>query len=200
MPLCIRQNNQARAAVVRSGAVTGYDGGQSSGGWQRGRFRGPGQYNMSIQGVVEKARKFTEPVITGLGYELVDLKFVNEDGRWRLRFYIDKPDGIGIGDCETVSREIEPVLEVEDVVSGAYALEVSSPGLDRPLHKPSDYIRFEGTLAKVKTKEPVGGQKVFVGRIISPGESGFDMLAEDGKTITHIEYDQVQKANLEVEF
>lgn len=155
---------------------------------------------MSTQSVVEKARRFTEPVLTSMGYELVDLKFINDGGRWVLRYYIDKPGGIGITDCEIVSREVEPVLEVEDVIPGAYALEVSSPGLDRPLFKPADYERFEGALAKVRTRQPVDGNKVFIGRITSPGEHGFDMVSEDGKRTTHIEYDQVDKANLEVEF
>lgn len=155
---------------------------------------------MSSGNVVERARMVAGPAMEGLGYELVDVKFVNEGGRWRLRFFIDRPGGVGIADCETVSREIETLLEVEDVVPGSYALEVSSPGLDRPLMKPADFERFEGSLARIKTREPVNGQKVFVGRIASPGAEGFDLVLSEGKTTLHILYGQVQKANLEIEF
>ncbi len=150
--------------------------------------------------VVDKARLVAGPVIEGLGYELVDLKFVCEGGRWCLRFFIDKPGGVGIDDCETVSREIDTLLEVEEVVSGPYVLEVSSPGLDRPLMKPADFERFEGSLAKIRTREPLNGQKVFVGRIASPGTDGFDIVLSEGGKALHIQYAQVQKANLEVEF
>jgi len=155
---------------------------------------------MTKHNVVDAARQVVDPVLNGLGYELVDIRYVCDSGRWCLRFFIDKPGGVGIKDCELVSREIETLLEVEDVVSGPYALEVSSPGLDRPLMKPADFERFEGSLAKVKTKLAVNGQKVFVGRISSSGTDGFDIVPADGSDAVHITYDQVQKANLEVEF
>lgn len=150
--------------------------------------------------VAEAARACTEGVITALGFELVDVRYINEDGRWRLRFYIDKPGGVGLDDCEAVSREIEALIEVEEVVAGKYALEVSSPGLDRPLFRPADYIRFAGSLAKVKTRDSIGDNKVFTGRITGPDDAGFDIVSTDGKHKTRIEYDQVQKANLEVDF
>jgi len=150
--------------------------------------------------VVDAARRVAGPVIEGLGYELVDVVFLMEAGRWRLRFYIDKPGGVGISDCEAASREVSMLLEVEDVVTGPYALEVSSPGLDRPLFGPADYERFAGSLAKVRTSVKVEGQKVFIGKIDAPGATGFDIISKDGGKVYHIEYDQVEKARLEVEF
>ena len=149
--------------------------------------------------VVDAARRVAGPVISEMGYELVEVKFVMEAGRWRLRFFIDREGGVGINDCEAVSREVETLLDVENVVDGPYSLEVSSPGLDRPLYSPADFIRFAGRMAKVRTRELIGGQKVFTGRIDEPTDDGFDILTEGGKVV-HIGYDQVEKARLEVEF
>ena len=149
--------------------------------------------------VVESVRRLAMPALDMLGYELVDLTYKNESGRWYLRFFIDKPDGIGINDCEAASREVSALLEVEDVIAGPYVLEVSSPGLDRPLFMPRDYIRFAGKLAKVRTLEPIDGKKVFSGRIDSPDDKGFNILTEGVKPV-FIEYARVEKARLEVEF
>ncbi|HLB25749.1 MAG TPA: ribosome maturation factor RimP [Nitrospirota bacterium] len=154
---------------------------------------------MAKEKIVDAARRVAGPVIVDMGYELVDVQFVMEGGRWHLRFFIDKPGGVGISDCEAVSREIDTLIEVEDFITGPYALEVSSPGLDRPLFKPADYARFTGRLAKVRTKEKIDNQKVFSGRIDSPGDAGFDIVTSNGK-IYHIEYGQVETARLEVEF
>lgn len=154
---------------------------------------------MSKEKIVDSARRVAGPVIEEMGYELVDLKFLFEGSRWHLRFFIDKEGGVGIKDCEAVSREIDTLLEVEDFISGPYVLEVSSPGLDRPLFTPADYARFKGRLAKVRTKVPVEGQKVHIGRIDSPEDTGFYIVTDKGKAYK-IEYGQVDKAHLEVEF
>ena len=154
---------------------------------------------MAAEKVVDAARRIAEPVINDMGYELADVKFVTEGKRPCLRFFIDKEGGVGINDCQAVSREIDTLIEVENIIKGSYVLEVSSPGLDRPLYKPSDYIRFEGSLAKVRTREPLDGQKVFLGRIGSAGEEGFNIITENGK-VYEILYNQVEKARLEVEF
>jgi ribosome maturation factor RimP len=140
------------------------------------------------------------PVIEDIGYELVYVKFLAERGRPVLRIFIDKPGGVGVDDCALVSREIETVLEVEDVVNSSFALEVSSPGLDRPLFKPQDYMRFTGSLVKIRLSEPLSGQKVIRGRIQSATEEGFGLLAEEHGGEIIINYSQVEKANLEIEF
>lgn len=149
--------------------------------------------------VTDSVRAIAMPVLSDMGYELVDLRFVSEGRRWYLRLFIDKEGGVGIEDCERVSREVGTLLEVEDAVPGAYVLEVSSPGLDRPLFSPSDFMRFDGRLAKVRTKRPVEGQKVFTGRLSGADEDGFMILVEGGKAI-RMEYAEVDKARLEVEF
>ena len=154
---------------------------------------------MAKEKVIDAARRVAGPVIEDMGFELAEVRFVMEAGRWRLQFFIDREGGVGINDCERVSREVETLLEVENVVEGAYVLEVSSPGLDRPLHTPGDFKRFAGRLAKVRTKELIGGQKVFNGRIDEPAEAGFNIITEGGKVV-HIGYEQVEKARLEVEF
>jgi ribosome maturation factor RimP len=153
--------------------------------------------DMAAEKVVDAAG-IAEPVINDMGHELADVKFVTKK-RSCLRFFIDKEGGVGINDCQAVSREIDTLIEVENIIKGSYVLEVSSPGLDRPLYKPSDYIRFEGSLAKVRTREPLDGQKVFLGRIDSAGEEGFNIITENGK-VYGISYSQVEKARLEVEF
>jgi len=104
-----------------------------------------------------------EPSVTALGFELVSVELVGSGNDRTLRVYIDHPDGITVDDCADVSRQVSAVLDVEDPISGAYVLEVSSPGLDRPLVKPADFERFAGLLVKVRTREPVLGRKNFTG-------------------------------------
>jgi ribosome maturation factor RimP len=112
------------------------------------------------------------PILTDFGMELVDLEFKREGRSWCLRLFIDKPGGITLDDCVDVSRDVSAILEVEDPIPSAYRLEVSSPGLDRPLKKPADFERFTGHLMKLKTRaldDPDGrGQrrKTFVGELL----------------------------------
>jgi ribosome maturation factor RimP len=115
-----------------------------------------------------------EPVVTGQGYELVDLEWKHESGNWILRLFIDKlaGGGVSLDDCASVSRELSAVLDVADAISPAYSLEVSSPGLNRPLKKESDFQRFVGKKAKIRTKHPVGeSRRNFAGTLVAV-ESG----------------------------
>ncbi len=104
-------------------------------------------------------------VVEGQGYELVDFVLKSGGKNGVLRVFIDKPAGISHQDCELVSEQLGTVLDVEDLIPFAYTLEVSSPGLDRKLVKDSDYIRFEGKLAKIQTRVPLQNQKTFKGRL-----------------------------------
>lgn len=107
-----------------------------------------------------------EPVVTGMGYELVEIEFNSNPKNKVLRLYIDKEEGILIEDCSDVSRQVSAVMDVEDPISGFFNLEVSSPGLDRPLRKIEDYIRFQGEDVKIKTSMPQAhGQRNFKGRL-----------------------------------
>lgn len=147
------------------------------------------------------------PILEDLGMELVDLEFKQEGhNNWGLRIFIDKPDGITLDDCVTVSREVEAVLEVEDPIKTGYRLEVSSPGLDRPLTKPEDYTRFAGKNIKLKTEEMLDpderghSRKTFTGVLLGLEGNLVRIEQTDKKGgVAEIPLDLVAKANLEIE-
>ena len=141
---------------------------------------------MDIQAVLEKT-------LPGLGYELVDFELTAQGD---LRVFIDKPEGITVEDCATVSNHLSRLFIVEDV--DYKRLEISSPGLDRPLKKATDFIRFSGSLVKLKTRLPVEGQKNFIGRIEN-FENDVLTIAFDGKTAS-IELSNIDRARLKPEF
>lgn len=138
------------------------------------------------------------PVLVELGLELVEVQYRREQSGWVLRLIIDKQEGVSLDDCTAASREIGQLLDIEDFIDQAYNLEVSSPGLDRPLKSMADFQRFVGRKAKIKTAEPIGGERVFVGRIQQT--SGDTIILEIGGTELRIPFEQVSKARLEVEF
>ena len=117
--------------------------------------------------VVENAVwRIAEELLEGSGVELVDVEYVKEKD-WYLRVFIDKPEGIGIEDCQALSEKLETRLDVLDVVPEAYMLEVSSPGLDRVLKKPRDFEREQGKAVEVSLYEPIDGEKRIVGTLES---------------------------------
>lgn len=125
-------------------------------------------------------RGILQPGVAALGYELVAIELAGNGSDRILRVYIDHPDGITVEDCAKVSRQVSAVLDVEDPISGAYVLEVSSPGLDRPLVRAADFERFTGSLVKVRTREAVLGRKNFTGLLSEA--SGDNVVVEvDGE-------------------
>jgi ribosome maturation factor RimP len=148
---------------------------------------------------VHKLSTAIEPVVTGQGYELVDVEWKNESG-WVLRVFIDKVvGGVSLDDCTTVSRELSAVLDVEDLIPNAYSLEVSSPGLNRPLKKESDFARFVGQRAKIRTRHPVGEtRRNFAGKLLSVTEG--KVRIDVGDQVCEVPIDDVEKANLVYEF
>lgn len=117
--------------------------------------------------VVENAVwRIAEELLEGSGVELVDVEYVKEKD-WYLRVFIDKPEGIGIEDCQALSEKLETRLDEQDVVPEAYMLEVSSPGLDRVLKKPRDFEREQGKAVEVSLYEPIDGEKRIVGTLES---------------------------------
>lgn len=100
------------------------------------------------------------------GFELVDVEYVKEATEYYLRIYIDKPDGISLSECETISRELSPILDEKDPIQENYYLEVSSPGLDRPLKKERDFVRYKGRDVEVKLYKPLNKVKQFEGELI----------------------------------
>jgi len=133
-----------------------------------------------------------EPVVAGMGYELVDLQAAN-GGRF-LRLFIDKPSGIGVEDCAAVSRQLSRVFEVEGVDYDR--LEVSSPGLDRPLRRQADFARFAGQKADVRMRtRDASGRRRFIGRL-QGAEDGQVMIEVDGHATVRLAIDDVDRARL----
>src|SRR5579872_6702263 len=142
----------------------------------------------------ETLLKLLEPAIEALGYELVELEFPPH----LLRIYIDREGGVTVDDCEVVSRQVSAVLDVEDPIPGAYTLEVSSPGLDRPLRKEADFARFAGERAKVELALPKDGRRRFTGTL-KGCEAGEVLIEVDG--VDHrLPLADIDKARLVPEF
>ena len=134
-----------------------------------------------------------------MGFEIVDVAFVPGNRGWILRVTIDKEGGVTIDDCAIFSHQLDPRLDVEDCFPDqTYTLEVSSPGLDRPLKKLEDYKRFQGKKAKIKTAIDIGGQKVFRGILM--GEQEGKIILQNGKKNIMIPFGEIVKANLEFEW
>jgi ribosome maturation factor RimP len=139
-------------------------------------------------------------VTSSRGFELVDVELKRAGGGQFVRLYVDKPGGIGLDELQTVSEEVSAILDAEDPIAGPYTLEVSSPGLDRPLRDEADYRRFVGSLARLSSYEPVDGRRHWTGRILSC-EDGFVALAlEKEGARARVPLAKVSHGRLEVEF
>ena len=130
--------------------------------------------------IEQKAEELIQPVIDGHGFELVDIEYVKEGPDWYLRAYIDKEGGITIDDCETVSRAFSDLLDEADFIPDAYILEVSSPGLGRPLKKEKDFKRSIGRDIEIHTYKSVDGEKEFIGTLKSYDDDSVVLAFEDG--------------------
>lgn len=141
-----------------------------------------------------RLRQILEPAVKLSGCELVAIEYFPRGVGQTLRLYIDREGGITVDDCERVSRQVSGVLDVEDPITGHYTLEVSSPGLDRPLTAAHDFERFSGHEVKLRTDMPVNGQRNFRGLL--HGLSGGDVLLEvDGREL-RLPLDRIEKARL----
>jgi len=153
---------------------------------------------MGKSSISQTIEELITPVLKSENLELVDVEYKKEGKTWFLRLFIDKEGGITVGDCQKVSRQLEDLIEVEDVVPNHYTLEVSSPGLDRPLKKESDFVRFVGRLVAVSTFSPVNDRKKFTGTI-DKFENQVLFLDTEGQKVA-ILYQNIAKAKLEFEF
>jgi len=156
--------------------------------------------------VIDAVRAIANRVAESRGLEIFDVQFRREASGMVLRVQIDRPgpaataeESVSIIDCTDVSRDMSAILDVEDVIPSEYTLEVSSPGLDRPLRHADDYRRFAGRLAKIVMREPVDGQGFFRGRLA--GVEGHDVFidADDGRR-HRVPVGVITRGNLEVEF
>lgn len=157
--------------------------------------------------LLDKIEALVMPILTDLGLELVDLEFKREGRSSALRLFIDKPGGVTLDDCAEVSREVSALLEVEDPIEVAYRLEVSSPGIDRPLKKAADFARFAGQMVKIRTRslldpdERGHRRKTFLGELLGLGDDGVRLRQtdrRDGEIV--IPLHEIDKANLEPVF
>ena len=154
------------------------------------------------QTVEARAQELLEPIVAGEGLELLEVEFVREHEGWVLRLFIDKPGGrVGLDECSQVSRAVDTVLDVEDIVPHEYNLEVSSPGVNRPLKKPAHYERVKGQKVKVKTFGPIGEppRKNFTGTLTEVAADAISVDVE-GAGSFRISFKDIAKANLEFEF
>jgi len=128
------------------------------------------------------------------GTELVDVEFVRERGRWILRLLVDRSGGVSLDDCERVSKLVSPILDVADPIEPSYVLEVSSPGIDRPLVKDADFSRFAGERVKIRTQHVHQGRRRFAGELLGM-ETG-QVVVRVGQETYRIPHVDIEKANL----
>ena len=143
---------------------------------------------------LEQLQALLAPVVEALGYECWGLEFLSQGRHSLLRVYIDKADGILIEDCETVSRQVSGVLDVEDPISGEYTLEVSSPGMDRPLFTLEQFARYVGEQVKIKLRVPFERRRNFQGVLRGVAEQDVVVLVDDHEYLLPI--DSIDKANI----
>jgi len=153
---------------------------------------------MIAQEIIEHVRELADPILTAEGFELVEIEFRREARGWVLRLYVDKEGGITVDNCAWVSQEIGRSLDVEEVISSPYTLEVSSPGLTRPLKQEKDFMKYRDRWVKLTTNEPIGNQRHFKGRL--RGIERNEIRIEVNGEMIQIPLATIAKAHLEIEF
>ena len=130
-----------------------------------------------------QTEQLVTPILEKYGFELYDVEYVKEGGNNYLRVYIDKPGGIAVNDCETVAREMNPILDEKDFIPDSYVFEVSSPGLGRPLKKEKDYVRSMGKELEIRTYKAIDKQKEFYGILTAYDQDTVTIVTEDEQTL-----------------
>ena len=151
-----------------------------------------------IDFVVRDVNRLIEPILDEMGFELVDIEYLSEHGRWVLRIYVDSEGGVTVDDCARVSNEIGDLIEVNDIFEHEYVLEVSSPGLNRPLKKEKDFLKAVGKKVKVKMINPVKERRNFTG-YLKAFQDGM-LYIEVRNELISLPLRDVKKANLVYEF
>jgi len=149
---------------------------------------------------VERVRSVALRVTADRGFELVDVELKQAKSEKLVRIFVDRPGGIGLEDLQSVSQEVSAVLDAEDPIEGRYTLEVSSPGLDRPLRGEADYRRFVGRLAKLSSYEPVDGRRHWTGRIVACDDGIVTLELDREKASARVPLAKLSHGRLEVEF
>ena len=143
--------------------------------------------------------KLFEPVVESMGYELVGVEFQGAGAHVTLRVYIDRDSGVSLDDCAAISHQISGILDVEEPIKEAYDLEISSPGIDRPLFKLADFERFAGKTARIKLAVGLLGRKNFKGELQGVADSKLVIIEVDGE-VYDLPYADIAKANLVGDF
>ena len=154
-----------------------------------------------IDAMMVAVRSYSEELTESLGFELVDIEYLAADRRGILRLYIDRPEGgITLDDCVVVNRQLGALLEVEDIIPFRYVLEVSSPGLNRPLKRPKDFLAHCGKKIKIKTKMPVDGRRRFSGILQQYREADGSIVLDTETGSYTLDVANFAKCNLVYEF
>lgn len=146
----------------------------------------------------QKVEQLLKPTIESMGFDFWGCEYLPAGKNSTLRLYIDKPEGVTVDDCGDVSHQVSAIMDVEDPIAGAYMLEVSSPGMDRPLMRPEHFARYEGQLVQVRASRDVLGRKRFKGRMNVVNDEGI-VIEVDGENY-EIPFEIIEKANLVPEF
>ncbi len=152
------------------------------------------------EGALDRVRSAATRVAADRGFELVDVELKRAAGGQLVRVYVDKPGGIGLDELQSVSEEVSAILDAEDPIDGRYTLEVSSPGLDRPLKSEADYRRFIGSLARLSSYQPIEGRRYWMGRIVSCEGGVVTLSLERENESARVPLEKVSHGRLEVEF
>ena len=148
--------------------------------------------------IKKQVTELVQPVLEEIGFELVEVEYLSKYGRWDLIIYIDKEGGVNIDDCAKVSSEIGDLIDIKDVIEHEYVLEVSSPGLNRPLNKETDFVRAIGKKIKVRMRDPIKGRRNFTGYLKEFRDR--TLYLETGNEIITLSWPGIGKANLVYEF
>jgi len=152
---------------------------------------------LKFENLLQEVRQVVEPILESQGLELVDLEYQRESQGWVLRIYLDREGGVSLDDCAGISHEVGAVLEVKDLIPSSYTLEVSSPGLTRPLKKPEDFNKFRNQMVKIKLYEPLDGRRNFKGTLL--GLEGDRVRVEAEQQVYELPLQRIAKANLEID-
>lgn len=152
----------------------------------------------SVDFDIRKVTESVTPVLDEMGFELVDIEYLSQSGRWVLRIYADKEGGITLDECARVSREVGNLLDVKDIIPNEYVLEVSSPGLNRPLKKEKDFERAIGKNVKIKMVAPINGRRRFAGYLKKVVQG--TVYLEIDNNLFALSGKDIEKANLVYDF
>ncbi len=134
---------------------------------------------MTNKEILNQIEEYLQPIVVEVGVEVCDIELVKEGPNLYLRIYIEKEDGVTISDCESVSRKIEVILDEKDPIATPYILEVSSPGIDRPLKKDSDYEKYSGEIVDIKLYKAINKQKEFQGELVGLENDVVTIIVDD---------------------